>query len=75
MPDDAPSYGPFRRGPFPAGMRSLQAGEQAHLFTRGLTLAHFDATLRESEEARQFFARGASEALVAHGVDAFGPRS
>jgi predicted dienelactone hydrolase len=32
----------------------LCSGEDAHRFVRGLTLAHFDATLRDSEEARAF---------------------
>jgi pimeloyl-ACP methyl ester carboxylesterase len=34
----------------------LCSGEEAHRFVRGLTLAHFDATLRRSEAARQFLA-------------------
>lgn len=34
----------------------LCSGEEAHRFVRGLTLAHFDATLRDSEAARQFLA-------------------
>jgi len=43
----------------PAAMRpmsELSSGEQAHLFVRGLTLAHLDATLQGSEAADQFLA-------------------
>src|SRR5438132_8225890 len=32
---------------------TLCSGEQAHLFVRGLTLCHMDATLRGQEEAQQ----------------------
>jgi predicted dienelactone hydrolase len=32
----------------------LCSGEEAHRFVRGLTLAHFDATLRDSDEAHAF---------------------
>jgi dienelactone hydrolase len=41
----------------PKAMRpisELATGEQAHFFIGGLTLAHFDATLRGSETAMQF---------------------
>src|SRR5881397_2197415 len=41
----------------PKGMRPIAAlcsGEQAHLFVRGLTLCHMDATLRGQEEAQRF---------------------
>jgi predicted dienelactone hydrolase len=34
----------------------LCSGEEAHRVTRGLTLAHFDAVLKGSEEARRFLA-------------------
>lgn len=34
----------------------LCSGDTAHLFTRGLALAHFDATLRESDAAARFLA-------------------
>ena len=33
----------------------LSSGDQAHLFVRGLTLAHMDAVLKQSEEARRFW--------------------
>lgn len=42
----------------------LSSGEQAHLFVRGLTLAHFDAVLRREEKARQFL-QGDVEAELA----------
>jgi len=37
--------------------------EHAHLFTRGLTLAHLDAALKGDEAARAFMEHGALEAL------------
>jgi len=43
--------------------------QHAHLFTRGLTLAHFDATLRGNESAQRFLADAAA-ALRARGVNA-----
>lgn len=36
------------------------SAELAHRFTRSLTLAHLDATLRASEDARRYLARGPS---------------
>jgi hypothetical protein len=48
----------------------LCAEEQAHLFVRGLALAHLDATLKERGEAQQFL-RGDIEAeLAERGVEA-----
>jgi dienelactone hydrolase len=57
----------------PAAMRpvtELASGDQAHLFTRGLTLAHFDAALRQSEDAASFLAGDVRSELAARGVDA-----
>jgi len=57
----------------PAAMQpidQLSSGEQAHLFVRGLTLAHLDATLRGSEAARQFLDGNAEAALATHSVEA-----
>jgi dienelactone hydrolase len=51
-------------------MSELCSGAQAHDFVRGLTLAHLDATLRQSEAAERFLASGAEAALAAEGVDA-----
>jgi dienelactone hydrolase len=51
-------------------MSELCSGAQAHDFVRGLTLAHFDATLRQSGAAERFLAGGAVAALAAQGVDA-----
>ena len=70
----------FRTMPMPEPLASLQRGmrpmaelcseEQAHLFTRGLTLAHLDATLRGREDAREFLAGDVASELAARGVDA-----
>ncbi len=57
----------------PGAMRpvsELCSGAQAHDFVRGLALAHFDATLRQSQEAEQFLSSGAEAGLAARGVDA-----
>jgi dienelactone hydrolase len=57
----------------PAGMRpmaDLCSGDQAHLFVRGLTLAHLDATLRESGAAERFLAGDVVAELARRGVDA-----
>jgi predicted dienelactone hydrolase len=48
----------------------LCSGEQAHLFTRGLALAHFDAVLRGSTEARQFLDGDVQGELASRGVEA-----
>jgi dienelactone hydrolase len=55
----------------PAAMRpiaELCSGEHAHLFTRGLTLAHLDATVRDSAEAAGFLDGDARGALAARGI-------
>jgi hypothetical protein len=51
-------------------MAELCSGEQAHLFIRGLTVCHMDATLKRSEEARRFFAGSIEAELRSRGVDA-----
>ncbi len=51
-------------------MSELCSGAQAHDFVRGLALAHFDATLRQSAEAEQFLATDAEAGLAGRGVDA-----
>ena len=48
----------------------LCSGEQAHTFVRGLTLAHFDATLKGSGEARRFLESDLDGALRRRGVPA-----
>ena len=58
----------------PAAMRpiaELSSGEQAHMFVRGLTLAHFDATLRQMEVADRFLSNDVEADLAARGVEAF----
>ncbi|SPE43367.1 hypothetical protein SBA3_900022 [Candidatus Sulfopaludibacter sp. SbA3] len=49
------------------------SGEQAHLFVRGLTLCHMDATLRYQQEAQGFLAGDIAAELAARGVDAIVP--
>ncbi len=44
--------------------------EQAHLFVRGLTLCHLDATLRQRDEAQRFWIGNVRAELAARGVDA-----
>ena len=47
------------------------SGEQAHLFTRGLALAHFDATLKDDGAAAAWLASDVVGELRARGVDAY----
>jgi hypothetical protein len=57
----------------PAAMRpvaELCSGEQAHTFSRGLTLAHLDATLRLLDAAELFLAGAAEARLAELGVEA-----
>ena len=49
----------------------LCTGEQSHLFVRGLTLAHFDAVLKQNDEARRFLTGNIQAELASHGVEAF----
>ena len=49
----------------------LASGEQAHVFVRGLTLAHFDATLRASDAAGRFLTGEVEAELASRGVGAF----
>src|SRR5260370_1008165 len=58
----------------PLAMRpiaELSSGEQAHTFVRGLTLAHFDSTLRQMEAADRFLSNDVEADLAARGVEAF----
>jgi predicted dienelactone hydrolase len=48
----------------------LGSGEQSHLFIRGLTLAHMDATLKQTPEARRFLEEDIVGELVARSVEA-----
>jgi dienelactone hydrolase len=57
----------------PAAMRpiaELASGEQAHVFVRGLTLAHLDATLRGLDAARGFLDGDVEAELAKRGVEA-----
>lgn len=56
-------------------MTELCAGEQAHAFVRGLTLAHLDATLRADPAAGRFLAGDLEAELAARGIDAITYRS
>jgi dienelactone hydrolase len=51
--------------------------QHAHLFTRGLALAHVDAVLQDLHAAQQFMAHDPAAALRARGVEAlaYGPSS
>src|SRR5207245_10367649 len=49
----------------------LCTGEQSHLFVRGLTVAHFDAVLKQNDRARQFLAGDIQAELASRGVEAF----
>jgi dienelactone hydrolase len=44
------------------------SAEQAHRFTRGLSLAHLDAVLKELDVAEEFLENDAERALTARGV-------
>jgi predicted dienelactone hydrolase len=46
----------------------LCSGEQAHLFVRGLTLCHFDAVLKQDEEAQRFLGGDVERELAGRGV-------
>jgi predicted dienelactone hydrolase len=49
----------------------LCSGEEAHVFTRGLTLAHFDAVLEGRDDARRFLAGDIEGELAARGAHGF----
>ena len=49
----------------------LCTGEQSHLFVRGLTVAHFDAMLKQNDQARRFFGGDIQAELTSRGVEAF----
>jgi len=58
----------------PGAMRpiaELCPGEHAHVFVRGLALAHLDATLRDSDAAAEFLDGDVVADLAARGVAAF----
>ena len=46
------------------------SAEAAHSFTRGLSLAHLDAVLKDNPAARRFLARDAASALRERGINA-----
>jgi dienelactone hydrolase len=61
----------------PASMRpiaELCSGEHAHVFVRGLTLGHLDATLQRLAPAEKFLAGDVEAELAARGVEAIAHR-
>ena len=64
-----PEIAAMQKDMLPIG--ELCSGEQGRLFTRGLTLAHFDAVLRGSEDARKFLRGDLQRELAGRGVDAW----
>jgi dienelactone hydrolase len=70
-----------RNMPFPAELAwianemkpiaELCSGDRAHVFVRGLTLCHMDATLKQSARALQYLAGDIVDELAARGIDAF----
>ena len=69
----------LRTAPMPAEIAPMQkemrpiaelcSGEQAHLWVRGLTLAHMDAILRDRHEARLFLAGDIEGEMKKRGID------
>jgi dienelactone hydrolase len=69
----------FRTAPMPAEVAQMQkemrpitelcSGEQAHLWVRGLTLAHMDAFLSDRHEAHLFLAGDIEGKMARYGVD------
>jgi dienelactone hydrolase len=51
----------------------LCSEKQAHLFVRGLAVAHMDATLKESQEAKRFLAGDIANELARRGVEVVVP--
>lgn len=61
----------------PAAMRpiaELCSGARAHVFARGLTVAHLDATLRQLDAAERLLAGDVEAELAARGVEAIAHR-
>jgi dienelactone hydrolase len=48
----------------------LSSGDRANRFVRGLTLAHMDAVLKQSEEARRFWQTDIVQQLAARDIEA-----
>jgi dienelactone hydrolase len=69
----------FRTMPMPAEVAQMQkemrpitelcSGQQAHLWVRGLTLAHMDAFLSDRQEAKRFLAGDIEGEMAKRGVD------
>jgi predicted dienelactone hydrolase len=67
MPPMAPELAQMQAEMRP--ITELCSAAQAHLWVRGLTLAHMDATLRRLEEAREFLSGDIKAQLAARGVE------
>jgi len=67
MPPMAPELAQMQKEMRP--ITELCSAAQAHLWVRGLTLAHMDATLRRLEEARKFLSGDIKVQLAARGVE------
>jgi dienelactone hydrolase len=67
MPPMAPELGQMQAEMRP--IAELSSGEQAHLWVRGLTLAHMDAILNERREAQQLLAVDIEGELAKRGVE------
>jgi len=83
MDDVETRHEAVRGMPFPAELAWMQeemrpigelcSGAQAQLFVRGLTLAHFDAVLRQQADAARFLDGDIPAELARRGVDAILP--
>jgi predicted dienelactone hydrolase len=65
---------PGEAGWIPAAMRpitELCPPASAHAFTRGLVLAHLDASIRDESAARASFDASITAAMRRHGIDAY----
>jgi dienelactone hydrolase len=67
MPPMAPELAQMQAEMRP--IAELSSGEQAHLWVRGLTLAHMDAILNEQREAQQLLAGDIEGELAKRGVE------
>jgi hypothetical protein len=79
MDDVEQMHEAVRKMPFPEESSWIQqemrpvaelcSGAEAHVFVRGLTQCHMDATLREHAAARSLLAGDIERALAKRGVD------
>ena len=55
-------------------INELTSGDEAHMFVRGLTLAHFDAVLRQLQAADEFLSGDVETELASRGVEGIAHR-